>query len=97
MDSLADQGARQALDNARDLSNGAELLFNKRRYARSFALSVLSVEETGKSYLYKLASLGDLTLEQARRISIDHSQKLGTILLIIGLGLMTNETFERME
>jgi AbiV family abortive infection protein len=47
------------LQNASDLTADARLLLENRRFARAYALAVLSVEELGKTYLCLQVALGD--------------------------------------
>ncbi|MCH7524058.1 MAG: AbiV family abortive infection protein [Bacteroidetes bacterium] len=50
---LAAEGIKLAKENARDLYKDAKILYKKDRIERSVSLSILAIEETGKSRIIK--------------------------------------------
>jgi AbiV family abortive infection protein len=62
-DELFEKLAKASLDNAKSLQVDARILLEHEKYARSFALSVLAIEEMSKSYWCKMASVGVLSPE----------------------------------
>ncbi|MFQ5970417.1 MAG: AbiV family abortive infection protein [Nitrososphaerales archaeon] len=55
---LYEKAAKLAYANSLDLLKDANILFSHRRYARAFALGVLSCEEFTKAFLYKCVACG---------------------------------------
>ncbi|MFC0261388.1 AbiV family abortive infection protein [Fontibacter flavus] len=55
----AAEGIKVAYDNASSLLSDAELLFKNKRYERCFSLSVLAIEESGKSTIIRAMLLTD--------------------------------------
>lgn len=60
MIALYEDAALKSYENTLDLQKDAELLFDKKQYARAYALSVLSIEELSKAFLFKAVSEGKI-------------------------------------
>ena len=84
---LYKNASKIALGNSQNIYNEAKLLIDEEYYARGFALCVISLEESAKSFLYRLISLDlvyeDKTLQFVRRGYDAHKNKLQQSSLIL--------------
>jgi AbiV family abortive infection protein len=95
MVSLYEEAAKKSYENALDLQKDARLLYDKKRYARAYALSVLSIEELCKAYLFKGVAEGTIKEEKVKLLQkaiINHSIKLNMISLMLGISQLSSET-----
>lgn len=93
-------GAKKSLENAKELIEEGNLLFDKGKYARAFTLFQLSIEEVGKSSLifesilfdrYKSAGQQKVLLDQLR----SHKNKTKVaqrIDLLLAMAIKNKET-----
>lgn len=97
---LYEKAAQEAFDNAKDMLDEAEILLQKKRFARSVAISVLASEEFAKSMFYKFRSLGIVsekeTLEFESAIN-DHKPKIKTFRKYIATTSILSENAERVR
>ncbi len=94
------RGYQYCIKNARELYSDAELLFKNRRYARAYALTVLSYEEIGKLMILLTATFhesSDLDLwKKFWNRFRSHTLKRTRVSLMELLSL-PNTTWEQME
>ncbi len=84
MQELYEKAARAAYENSLALLYEARLLARRSRFARAYALCVLSAEEHYKYFLYKSVSAGLIPASLIRHWVIDHEEKiLGLIHLVV--------------
>lgn len=97
---LYEKGARAAFENAKDLLDDAEILLTKKRFARSFALSILASEEFAKSMIYKFRSLGLVSEDERQdfdRAILDHKPKLKVFRKYLALTSIISQNPERVR
>jgi len=85
-------GSKASLENARDLLNGALILFDRSNFGLAQSIAVVSIEEAGKAVVLGLASLGKVTKHIIERTMKEH--RLKKILL---LGISHHEFLFRKE
>jgi len=94
---LLNQFSLAAIENARELIEEAELLFEHRHFSRAYFISVVAIEEIGKSFLAFEAlgrNLGDSAVTAKLRNSFEsHSAKINSAFQasIISHGDLRNE------
>ena len=89
------EAAVKSYENALDLQKDAKLLYNKKRFARAYSLSVLSIEELSKAYLYKGISerrIDEKQVKKFKKAILNHSLKLGMFSLLLGYSQLSSDT-----
>jgi AbiV family abortive infection protein len=66
-------------ENALNILDNAKILFQARKYARSYALAVIATEELNKALFFKLVSAGVMSLkdglDDGNRFVLIHNKK----------------------
>ena len=70
------KASKLALDNSKKIYDEAKLLIDEDHYARGFALCVISLEESAKSFLLRLISLNLYHEIKTMKFVHDHENKL---------------------
>lgn len=88
--------AMYSLLNAEQLAQDAEFLHKKRRYMSALALTVLSLEESGKSMMASehLSGKADVTVEEYDRRFLNHSAKIQMVLRGLRVHPLVAESLE---
>ena len=76
MNKLFEDGAKAAYRNSLGLLEEANILYTNSKYARTYALCVLSAEEFVKSFLYKCISVGIITDPEFKKDIRNHEEKM---------------------
>lgn len=79
------KASKIANKNALNLCQESKLMIDNDYLARGFALGVLSIEESAKSFLYRCVSVDMLTEKKLKQIVVDHEKKLYQSGLILTL------------
>ncbi len=82
MNKIYEEGTHAAYKNSLSLLEEANIMFNNSKFARAYALGVLSAEEFAKSFIYKCISVG-LIKHDFRRDIIKHQEKIFHIIHIL--------------
>ena len=80
---LYEKGAHAAYKNCLALLREAVLLYKNKKYARGYALAVLSCEEFAKAFLYKCIACGFVVDKDFRRDLGFHELKLAHLAYIL--------------
>jgi AbiV family abortive infection protein len=84
MKKVYEDAARAAYTNSLNLLEEANILYKNSKYARSYALSVLSTEEFVKAFLYKCISVGLITDPEFKRDIRSHQEKIYHVTHLFG-------------
>lgn len=87
---IYEKAAKATFENAIDLLDEADLLYEKEKYARAHALAVLAAEELAKSAVYRFRSAGlvsEAELKEFETVLLDHTLKL-TAFTSYGMALI---------
>ncbi|WP_165775225.1 AbiV family abortive infection protein [Nitrosotalea sinensis] len=79
------KASKLALDNSRLICDEAQFLIDKNHYARGFALSIISLEESAKSFLLRLISLDLVYEDKTMKFVRNHESKLQQSSQILSL------------
>lgn len=81
------RGSAEAYRNSKDLLEDAEVLYEAKRYARAYALGVLSAEEFSKAYVYKgISKEWGVKYDAVFRNSLrKHKAKIGMFRIIASI------------
>lgn len=79
------KASKLALDNSKLIHDEAEFLIGKNRHARGFALSIISLEESAKSFLLRLISLDLVHEDKTMKFVRIHENKLQQSSQILSL------------
>jgi len=79
------KASKLALDNSRSIFDEAQLLIDMHHYARGFALSIMSLEESAKSFLLRLISLDFVYEDKTMKFVRNHEKKLQQSSQILSL------------
>ena len=70
------EASLESYRNSRNLLDEAELLLRSSKFARSYALAVLCLEEFAKSFLYRCASVGIITDKEFQKDLRKHDENV---------------------
>lgn len=79
------EASKLALINSRSICDEARFLINEEHYARGFALSIMSLEESAKSFLLRLISLDLVYEDKTMKFVRIHENKLQQSSQILSL------------
>lgn len=79
------KASKLALDNSRLIHDEAQFLIDENHYARGFALSIISLEESAKSFLLRLISLDLVYEDKTMKFVRNHENKLQQSSQILSL------------
>lgn len=85
------QASKVALENSKMINAEARILNDKEHYARGFALSVISLEESSKAFLFRLISHDVVDERKTMNFVHNHESKLLQSTQILAFGLKLAE------
>ena len=83
MNKTYEEGTQAAYKSSQSLLEEANIMFSSSKFARAYALGVLSAEELAKSFIYKCISVGLITDPDFRRDIRNHQEKIFHVIHIL--------------
>lgn len=93
---LYEKGAHAAYKNCLTLLREAVLLYKNKKYARGYALAVLSCEEFAKAFLYKCIACG-LVVDSYMRDLDKHELKLAHLAHILSMAVALRSIRDELD